>query len=363
MNESLSFIFRDKKGRDIHSQSSKLPMIPASNMKIVTGLISSFLLGENFEILTEFRISGDKLIVSGGPSPLLRTPEVETIREQLGKYNVTRVMFNGSFDWNEYAPKWAPEDQNECYQSRISSFSLNENCIPRTKKIRVTKTYDPHSERGVSDIRPYDTLSKKLLRDSADNIFPSFEFTTFSKGKLVYVHKEKIGDILEHLEPISCNFSADSLYKFIHHFRTGLPGSWKGGSETIMEEIGKLGLSEPDLFVVDGSGLSSLNKLTPSFLSRLMRFAVEHDGGKFLEYLPSPGTGTLEKRLGEFRHYGIKAKTGSLTGVATLSGYIKKLDITFSIMLNNTGKKGKAASDVVDETLGEGIDRIEKLRK
>ena len=363
MNESLSFIFRDRKGRDVYSQSSKLPMIPASNMKIVTGIISSFLLGKNFEISTEFRISGDRLIVSGGPSPLLRTPEAETIGKRFKKNNLTRVMFKGSLDWNEYAPGWAPEDQNECYQTRISSFSLNENCIPRRKKSRGTKIYDPHSERGVPDIRPYDTLSKKLLHDSADDVFPSFEFTTSSEGKLVYVHKEKIGDILEHLEPVSCNFSADSLYKYIHHFRTGLPGSWKGGSETIMEVIRKLGLSEPGLLVVDGSGLSSLNKLTPSFLSRLMRFAVEHDGGKFLEYLPSPGTGTLEKRIGEFRHYGIKAKTGSLTGVATLSGYIKKLDITFSIMLNNTGKKGRYASKVVDETLAEGIDRIEKLGK
>ncbi len=363
MSETLSYVFKDKRGSVLYSASPHRAMIPASNMKIVTGFVSSVILGDDFEIKTYFRVSESDLIITGGPTPLLRIEEIERIIERLKDYKIKRVMFNRSLDEDYYAPGWPSEDQRECYQSRITSFSLNENCIPRSETDNGKNWVEPHSGRKITDIRPYDTLSRTLVSEGERDIFPSFDFTDSNDGKLVYTHKEKVGDILEHLEPISCNFSADVLFKFVHHYKASLLGSWRGGSSVTRKSLERMNLLEPNLTIVDGSGLSSFNRLTPSFISDLLRKALSVENGKFIEHMASPGDGTLRKRLDEFGDYGIKAKTGSLTGVATISGFIRKLNVTFSLMLNNTEKKGKDARDVLDETLTEMIHKIEKNRK
>ncbi len=360
MSNLLSYIFIDRRGRDIYSQSPRVPMIPASNMKIVTGFISMIILGDEFEIVTEFRISRDKLIVSGGPCPLLRNTEAESISEQLNGFKIKEVLFDRAFDDDLYAPGWHSENQGDCYQTRITSFSVNENCIPRSRVREGKKNDDPHTGRKIPDIRPYDTLSKILVPSSAKDVFPIFDFVESDMGKLVYTHRERLGDILQHMETISCNFSADSLFKYLHHNKTGEPGSWRGGSKVVTREISRLKLREQVLTIVDGSGLSPLNRLTPSFLSMLIRESSKFHGGNFLEYLPSPGTGTLAGRLLEFNDYGIRAKTGTLNGVANLSGYVKKLDVAFSIMLNDFYIKEREARGIIDETLADAIYKIEK---
>lgn len=95
-------------------------------------------------------------------------------------------------------------------------------------------------------------------------------------------------------------------------------------------------------------------------LSKLIRIASKFDDRRFLEHPPRPGHGTPKERLKEFGDYGIKAKTDSLSEAASLSGYIKKLKITFNIVLNNSDKKGKAAQDVLDEILVENVRKIER---
>jgi len=57
MSEVLSFTFKDKRGRPLYTASPYRAMIPASNMKIVTGFVSSVILGEDFVIkrTSEFR--------------------------------------------------------------------------------------------------------------------------------------------------------------------------------------------------------------------------------------------------------------------------------------------------------------------
>ncbi|MEM3573644.1 MAG: D-alanyl-D-alanine carboxypeptidase, partial [Nitrososphaeria archaeon] len=331
MEETLAYIFRDKKGNILTGKNPTFPMVPASNMKILTGFISSIVLGENYNIRTYFKVLNEKLIVSGGPCPLFRTSDAEMIKEKLSVFKIKKVLFRPSLDEDYYAPGWPSSDQKECYQARITSFSINENCIPICKSIQNSCKNDPHTGKGISDIRPYDTFSRHLVSDVAKDIFRSYEFTNSTGGRLIYTHQERIGDILTHLETISCNFSADSLFKFLPSFKTGDRGSWKGGSEVIFQELKRLNLLEQGVQIVDGSGLSHLNKVTPSMLSNLIRAAIKKDDGTFLQHLPSPGEGTLKNRLKEFTDYGLKAKTGTLKGVASLSGYIKKLDVTFSI--------------------------------
>jgi D-alanyl-D-alanine carboxypeptidase/D-alanyl-D-alanine-endopeptidase (penicillin-binding protein 4) len=89
---------------------------------------------------------------------------------------------------------------------------------------------------------------------------------------------------------------------------------------------------------VDGSGLSRYNLFTPQdFIRILQRLQQEFGMQRLKTIFPSGGSGTLKtfyKALGE----NLYAKTGSMTGVLALSGYLytkKKRLLLFSILVNN----------------------------
>ena len=80
----LSYSFRNTAGKEIQSFRSNLPVLPASNMKIVTGFAAYRLLGPEYKFITEVKRKGRELIFSGGPSPLLDFKALKAIAESLG---------------------------------------------------------------------------------------------------------------------------------------------------------------------------------------------------------------------------------------------------------------------------------------
>ena len=101
---------------------------------------------------------------------------------------------------------------------------------------------------------------------------------------------------------------------------------------------------------VDGSGLSHYNLFTPQdFVSLLIKFKNEFGMDRMKRILPTGGKGTLKNYYRADSGY-VFAKTGSLTGVLCLSGYIytdKKRLLEFSILVNNhTGSASAIRRDV-----------------
>ena len=101
----------------------------------------------------------------------------------------------------------------------------------------------------------------------------------------------------------------------------------------------KSGIDDRHLVVADGSGLSDLNKVTARLLTDL--FAVmfsRPDGKAFIDSLARGGVnGSLEKRFVGCEGY-VFAKTGYISGVRALSGYVRTYDeewLTFSIIYNS----------------------------
>lgn len=123
-------------------------------------------------------------------------------------------------------------------------------------------------------------------------------------------------------------------------------GSWDKGIQVMKEELERFGLDINDIVLRDGSGMSHKNLISPHDLTQLL-YEVQHkDWYEDFEHAQpvsgEPGKligGTLSYRLTDPSVKGkVLAKTGSLTGVSTLSGYMttqsgKKL--VFSIMMNN----------------------------
>lgn len=96
---------------------------------------------------------------------------------------------------------------------------------------------------------------------------------------------------------------------------------------------------------VDGSGLSRFNLFTPQdFVTLLIKFKNEFGMDRMKRILPTGGKGTLKNHYLAGNGY-VFAKTGSLTGVICLSGYvytIKKHLLEFSILVNNEIESGPA---------------------
>ncbi|WP_060681920.1 D-alanyl-D-alanine carboxypeptidase/D-alanyl-D-alanine endopeptidase [Virgibacillus halodenitrificans] len=123
-------------------------------------------------------------------------------------------------------------------------------------------------------------------------------------------------------------------------------GSWDKGLDVVEEALSSNGLAMETIRLRDGAGMSHKNLLPANQLSKLL-FEIQDESWfpVFEQALPVGGEpermvgGTLRYRLtGDATKGKVHAKTGSLTGVNTLSGYVTNKDgekLIFSIMMNN----------------------------
>jgi len=95
------------------------------------------------------------------------------------------------------------------------------------------------------------------------------------------------------------------------------------------------------MVMVDGSGLSRLNLVTPRQVVNLLSFMYKSDEyQRFYESLPIGGIdGTLADRMKKTSaENNVRAKAGYNDYVSSLSGYLKTISgeqIVFSIIVNN----------------------------
>lgn len=145
----------------------------------------------------------------------------------------------------------------------------------------------------------------------------------------------------------SQNLYADSIFRIIGKEK-GHKGDFLTAGKVIREWSGdRFPNSEPLVFR-DGSGLSRKNRLTTAFLQQLMKWSLECDWGDqlFGSLAVSGVDGTLKKRLKSNSVRGkILAKTGTLTGVSSLTGLLQGEGsgemMTFAFICNR--KQGSAS--------------------
>ena len=114
------------------------------------------------------------------------------------------------------------------------------------------------------------------------------------------------------------------------------------------------GVPESDLALNDGSGLSRNDMITANASVQLLTFMSRHRYfAQFRDALPIAGVdGTLRTRMrGTPAEGNLRAKTGSLSSVASLSGYVTTAageHLAFSMMLNNYPDAGALRRDSID---------------
>jgi D-alanyl-D-alanine carboxypeptidase/D-alanyl-D-alanine-endopeptidase (penicillin-binding protein 4) len=113
--------------------------------------------------------------------------------------------------------------------------------------------------------------------------------------------------------------------------------------------------------LVDGSGLSELNRISPlTQVLYLARYPQLPGNQQFPLLLPANGTGTLRRLRGGMSRGVVHAKTGTLDNAATLAGYLGRPDGVLVISLMYNGRRigqARAAEWELFRLLGaEGVD-------
>jgi serine-type D-Ala-D-Ala carboxypeptidase/endopeptidase (penicillin-binding protein 4) len=135
----------------------------------------------------------------------------------------------------------------------------------------------------------------------------------------------------------------------------GTGPSFEGGVAALKQFLLQAGLKEDDFVLLDGSGLSRRDLVTPAALVQLLVYASHQPwGGAYEESLPvSAMDGSLFERFVKGPAAGlVHAKTGTLSHVNALSGYARTTKgrrLVFSIFCNNHNLPGSKVLAAIDE--------------
>ena len=168
--------------------------------------------------------------------------------------------------------------------------------------------------------------------------------------------------IVRQTNVLSDNFYAEAIFRQMGEKATGIAvyDSCRVAVADVLEDLVPGGLE--GLRLEDGSGLSRLNTVSPTFLASFLRSMTRSRGfNAFLASLPKPGEGTVATLLPKLpaeKKARVRVKSGSMDGVLCYSGYI--LDesgnpkFVFSLMVNGATAKTAVLRDTLG-TLIEGL--------
>lgn len=346
-------------------------------------------------------LQGNLYIVLSGDPTLTYTDLIELVEvlksQQVMAISGNVYIDNTAYDQRFYGPGWKSKDKQYCYGAPISASIINHNCLalkvaPATvsgRAARIVKSphyfYPPiknsvitkRSRRGacslhlspltksaitingclkkghnphglsyvVTDIPEYNrALFKGLLSKIGVKVYGKVLFGSApANSALVGQHtSEPLHTLVNNMLKKSDNVIAGAVFKKIGQMYTHQPGSWENGSLAVAHILGKYAhLPLSGLRILDGSGLSPNNLLTPAQMMQVLEFAYHHypTSYHFVSALPIAGVdGTLKNRMGNIMRK-VRAKTGTISGVISLAGYAvsaEKEPLAFVIMINGS---------------------------
>ena len=197
-------------------------------------------------------------------------------------------------------------------------------------------------------VTPRDDAGRAIVRRPGQN-------ETFDGFRAAAVVKTAMADILARANTNSQNLYTEALLKRVAHEVTREPGSWGAGSAVLRMLIADdLGPEHANRTTIDdGSGMSRGNKIAPSTLTAWLADLADRPGigAAMIASLPQAGEGTLRSRFrGDSIRNRVYAKSGTLSGVRCLSGYVVSDGghaTAFSVMVNDI-QHGRQVRDALE---------------
>jgi serine-type D-Ala-D-Ala carboxypeptidase/endopeptidase (penicillin-binding protein 4) len=316
-------------------------MRPASTMKVITAITALSRLGGSYQFKTDLcytgrvdscTLQGDIYCV-GGFDPRFNNDDLRAFVEGIRRLGIDTIR--GSIyadksmkDKNPYGEGWCWDDDNPTLSPLL--LSRKDHLLP--------KFYSDLREAGI-----YLTgsLGEKRKPEDANCIVRRFH---------------TIDQVLMRMLKESDNLYAESMFYQIAASTGNHPATAKSARAIIKQLVNKIGLDGSRYQFADGSGLSLYNYVSAELEVKLLRYAYNDQNiyNHLLPALPIAGIdGTLRKRMtGAFTRGNVHAKTGTVTGISSLCGYLTAANghhLCFSIINQGVmhGKNGRRFQDKV----------------
>jgi len=261
--------------------------------------------------------------------------------------------------------------KNESTFDGNGKFEITRSWIDKKNDV-VVKGKFPISSRYAKDFvnvlnpeKYFLTLFSEVLDSNNIKASGTIEIKNLpQETNLLYSIKRKYSDIIENLNKTSDNLSAEMTLYALSNKYSGKPATADSGIQFINLLIDSIGLNHKDYRLVDGSGVSHYNNVSAELIVNILKYFYDKQPELYeilYNSFPVAGIdGTLENRMRKTAAVNnIHAKTGTLTGVSCISGYLtnrKNNTIAFSIMLQNyvgSSSKAKEFQDQICRILAE----------
>lgn len=390
-------VMQASNGDVLFAHNAARPFNPASNTKMLTTAAAMSYLGADFRYHTALYgpepdadgvIRGD-VVLRGSGDPSLTTTDVAEIARALSARGVQRIEGDLYADPRFHARGHKPSDPGDgegalilnrnTYGVRVRPGDVGHAALvsvePRVELFTVenqaTTVHGKRSRLRIDSYRKDDHLVVTVRGRIADNRGEYVDLRRLADGSLLAASvlrvaltdfgielggRVRAGNVVstsllaEHVSaPLSevCrisnkpsnNFVAEAIYKTLGGELYGMPGTLAKGTRAVIDYLSSVGIKPGAYRIVNGSGLTHENRITPADLSTMLR-KIYYDLSVAPEFLASLAVagidGTIRNRfLGTDAVGLVRAKTGTLTGVSALSGYVGEKDdvLIFSIFV------------------------------
>ena len=295
----------------LYSVGAKQTLRPASTMKMLTAVTAIDLLGGEYKLNTSLRYEGTvkdsvltgDLICVGSLDPMFDANDMRAFVESVRGLGVDtirgRLVAAPSFKEADLLGEgWCWDDDN-----------------PQLSPLLVERKDE------------FMTVFANKLRDAGIVVDATITTAPYSKEALMLcLRSHQLKDILMPMMKESDNLYAEALFFQIAASQTARPAKASHARQLVKQELSKAGVTGIPYRIADGSGLSLYNYITPELMTKLLIYAYRNTK-IFMQLYPtlpvSGQDGTLKKRMtGPTTNGRVKAKTGTVTGISSLAGYL-----------------------------------------
>jgi D-alanyl-D-alanine carboxypeptidase/D-alanyl-D-alanine-endopeptidase (penicillin-binding protein 4) len=337
-------------GTVLFSQNAGSAFVPASNAKLLTAVAALSTLGPSARFTTRVvagarpglltLVGGGDPTLAAGPPPRSDYPQPATLASLAaatahwlaarGTRTVRLTYDTSLFTGPSTAPGWTPGYISTGNVTPIASLEVDQG--------RLTPSGAPQDADDPGNFRPRSSTPAaeaagafaRLLRRDGIHVAgqPAAGRQPRHPAQVAAVRSPPLASIVGWMLRESNNVIAEDLARQVAR-HAGKPASFSGAAAAVTAILGRLGVHH-GIYLVDGSGLSPLDQVTPGALAAVVRLAAVSGPGALraaVTGMPVAGfSGTLAPGQSVFGSFGpqavgmVRAKTGNLAKVASLAG-------------------------------------------
>jgi D-alanyl-D-alanine carboxypeptidase/D-alanyl-D-alanine-endopeptidase (penicillin-binding protein 4) len=324
-------------GAVVYSQNTSLPLAPASNEKLPVTYAALSVLGPAYHFETDALGNGSQdgvvwqgaLVLEGSGDPTLSTAGLRSLALQIRAGGIRRVTGGivadeSWFDTRRTVAGWKPEfylDESPPLSALVVDRDRVGGYLSTNPALAAGNAFNAAlRSAGIT------VVGRVRVGTSPD------DFAT----PLASVSSPPLGSIVRFMDRESDNFTAEVLLKQLGAVELGR-GTSAAGAVVVTRALSQAGVPMTGVRIVDGSGLSRLDRLTADALTSLLRIAWADSTMRpaLVSALPVAGVnGTLQDRMrrGPARGH-VVAKTGTTREASALSGFVRT-HYAFAVLQN-----------------------------